>query len=420
MRILYYDCFSGISGDMNLGAMIDLGIEETYLKEELEKLNLEGYTLKVTKDQRKGITGTRVDVRLHHHHHHHDEHKDKHQHEHEHEHEHEHYHRNIKDIEKIINQSSLSDKVKSQSMKMFKVIAEAEAKIHGKLVEEIHFHEVGAIDSIVDIVGSAICFEKLNVDKVIFSTISLGSGFVNCAHGRFPVPAPATVEILKGIKVTSGEVKKEMTTPTGAAIARVCADAFSDQQDFYIQKIGYGLGKRDNVIPNVLRVFLGENEVPSLISHLEKKVETVIECNIDDQNPEIYQHIINRLLGKGAKDAWITPIVMKKGRSAVTLSVLIDQVRINEVLEILFNETSTFGVRYYPVEKYMLDRRIEKMDTPYGQVRIKIGFLNDKEIKHKLEYEDCKKIAEAHDMPLTKVYDIVNQYYFHHKSKLNT
>ena len=247
MKILYYDCFAGISGDMNLGAMLDIGVDKDHLVNELSKLNMNHeFEIKTSKELRKGIEGTKVDVVL------------KHEHEHEHEH---HHHRNLKDIENIINSSSVNDNVKALSLSMFKKVAQAEAKVHGKPVYEVHFHEVGAVDSIVDIVGAAICLDYLKADKIICSPVELGAGFVKCAHGIMPVPAPATVEILKGIPVKSGIVPFETTTPTGAAILAVNVHEFSDMKDFIIEKTGYGIGSRDTDIPNVLRVYLGKKKL---------------------------------------------------------------------------------------------------------------------------------------------------------------
>jgi len=264
MKILYYDCFCGISGDMNLAALIDLGVPKGYLIQELSKISLNSeYEIKIEKSQKLGITGTRVDVIL----------KDKlddsthnvekvfhgHSHE-EHVHNHEHHHRNLKDIEEIIKLSDLSDKVKKLSLDMFIKVAEAEAKVHGKTLYEVHFHEVGAIDSIIDIVGAAICLDYLKIDKIIASTVQVGGGFVKCAHGIMPVPAPATVEILRNIPIYTGIVKHETTTPTGAAILAANVEEFTDKVNFLIKKIAYGIGHRDLEIPNVLRVYLGEKE----------------------------------------------------------------------------------------------------------------------------------------------------------------
>ena len=416
MKVLYYDCFSGISGDMNLGAMIDLGVKENDLRKELRKLHLDDeFIMEVRPDQRKGITGTRVIVDLLHNHnghydghahgvghHHHDEGGEDHHHHGEDEH---HHHRNLKDIEKIINNSSLKQRVKDLSLKMFLEIAQAEGKIHGMPVDEVHFHEVGAIDSIVDVVGAAICYDLLGVDKVIFSPITVGGGFVNCAHGRFPVPAPATTEILRGLPIITGEIQKEMTTPTGAAIAKVLGQEFTEQKNFTISKVAYGIGHRDNAIPNVLRVFLGQSQ-----DKLSEKAK-MIECNIDDMNPELYQYVMNKLLDNGAMDVFLTPITMKKSRPAMKFSVLCKQELAEKLSNIMFEETTTLGVRSYDVDKSIMVRKIITIDSPFGAIRIKQALLNGKVVKWKPEYEDCKVIAEGHNIPIRKVYNIVRQLY---------
>lgn len=458
MRILYYDCFSGISGDMNLGALIDLGVDKDYLIGELSKLNLTGYNIEVTTDNRKGITGTKVKVRLeseekeqlsrheghehqldssqNEHHHTHDDH-DKHHHHHDHHHENnhthhhslarpshvghihihnngEHHHRNLKDIEDIINNSSLSKRVKELSVKIFLKVAEAEAKIHGKPLMDVHFHEVGALDSIVDIIGAAICLDYLNVDKVMAASVELGGGFVKCAHGLFPVPAPATAEILKGVPVKLGAVPFETTTPTGAAILAATVDEFTDKKEFTINKVAYGVGHRDTAIPNVLRVYLGEIEEKSIISQVaaegsDKTYEAayVIECNIDDMNPELYDYTMERLFNRGAMDVFITPIIMKKGRPGVKLSVLCDEAIENKLAEILLTETTTLGVRKYKVEKTMLKREFQKINTKFGEIKVKTSLLNGKKVKCKPEYDDCRNIARERNIPINAVYEEV-------------
>lgn len=434
MKILYYDCFSGISGDMNLGAMIDLGVDKDYLINELSKLNISGYEIEVSKDNRKGITGTKVNVKLnneecnheHNHEHEHGKHEhihDLHEHIHnlnnkEHEHNHkegEHHHRNLSDIETIIDNSSLNEKVKNLSKKIFLKVAEAEAKIHGKSLMEVHFHEVGAVDSIVDIVGAAICFDYLNVDKIMSSKVELGGGFVKCAHGLFPVPAPATAEILKGVPVKLGGVPFETTTPTGAAILKAVVDEFTDKKDFKINKVSYGIGHRDTDIPNVLRVYLGETQEKIKdefnIDKNNKIYEdaVMIECNIDDMNPELYDYVMERLFNEGAMDVFMTPIIMKKGRPGIKLSVLCDEDIEEKLIEIILKETTTLGIRKYKVEKTMLKREFSLVKTKYGEVRIKSSFFNNKKIKSKAEYDDCKKIAIENNISINEVYDEVNK-----------
>ncbi|MBU3100735.1 MULTISPECIES: nickel pincer cofactor biosynthesis protein LarC [Clostridium] len=430
MKILYYDCFSGISGDMNLGALLDLGIDEKYLVDELSKLNLNGYEIKVSRDIRKGIEGTKVDVLLqeHNHEHSHEEvielhhHDDAHgEHNHEqlhndnegaHKHVHagiEHIHkdqRNLNDIEKIINLSELSSKVKELSMKIFMKVALAEAKVHGKPLYKIHFHEVGAVDSIVDIVGAAICLNYLNVDKIMSSSVELGGGFVKCAHGLIPVPAPATVEILKGIPVKLGAVPFETTTPTGAAILAANVCEFKDDNNFIINKIGYGIGNRDTEIPNVLRVMLVEQaDKVSNEEYDDETVEQIIECNIDDMNPELYEYIIDMVFNEGALDAYITPIIMKKGRPSVKISILCEEDKTTRMKEILFRETTTLGVRSFKVDKIKLKREFIKVNTSYGEVTVKESYYKGEKIKSKFEYEECKRIAKSTGVPISEVYE---------------
>lgn len=453
MRILYYDCFSGISGDMNLGALIDLGVKKEYLISELAKLNISGYAIEVTTDERKGITGTKVKVRLeseehshhehdhhddehehshhhdeeheHHHHHHHEQHHN-HEHNHHHEHSHEdhvhshesgeHQHRNLKSVEDIINNSSLSDRVKKLSLKMFLKVAEAEAKIHGKELMEVHFHEVGALDSIVDIIGAAICLDYLKVDKVMSASVELGGGFVKCAHGLFPVPAPATAEILKGIPVKLGAVQVETTTPTGAAILAATVDEFTNKKDFTINKVAYGIGHRDTVIPNVLRVYLGEIEEKSVLSqvaiegnHNAYEEAYVIECNIDDMNPELYDYVMEKLFALGAMDVFMTSIIMKKGRPGIKLSVLCNIRDEEKMTEALLRETSTLGVRKYKVEKTMLNREFSRVSTKYGEVTVKASLLNGEKIKCKPEYDDCKRLAKENNLSINEIYSEINK-----------
>jgi len=395
MKILYYDCFAGISGDMNLGAMIDLGVDPSYIKKELSKLPVHGYEIQIGTDTRKGISGTRVQVIIDSDHQHPDE-----SHHHQGHGEHSHHHHTWHQIKEIIEKSGLDQKVKDISLAIFSKIAEAEAKIHNKPVDDVHFHEVGAIDSIVDIVGAAICIHFLEPDEILCSTVELGGGFVKCAHGIYPVPAPATAEIVLNIPVRKGAVDYEATTPTGAAILAACVNQFTDKTDFTITKTGYGIGSKDASIPNVLRVFL--------CSTIKDETETVpsfiIECNIDDMNPEFYDYIIDSLFSAGAKDVFITPIIMKKSRPAVKLSVLCTPDAENRVNEVLFRETSTLGVRKYNIDKTMLERKIEQISTRFGDVSVKSAFYQGVCIKSKPEYEDCIKIARTKGIPVSHVY----------------
>ena len=380
---------------MNLGALVDLGVSSDYLIKELEKLQLSSeYEIVVKKDSKNGITGTKVDVVLTHKEHDHPHHEDH----------HEHHHRHLKDIAAIINGSTLNDRVKKSSIDMFMRIAQAEAKVHGQSIDEVHFHEVGAIDSIVDMIGAAIALDYLHVDKIMASPVQVGGGFVKCAHGLIPVPAPATVEILKGIPMKSGIVPFETTTPTGAAILAANVDEFTDKLDFSVKKIGYGLGSRDLEIPNVLRVYLGE-----ITSHEEIEEQSLLETNIDDMNPEFYSYIEEQLFEKGALDVFKTPIIMKKGRPAIKLSILVNAQKEKDITDIIFKETTSIGIRKFKVEKVMLARDFKTLKTKYGNVMIKKSYYEGKLVKYKAEYEDCKKIAVENKIPLAVVYQEVDR-----------
>ncbi len=399
MKILYYDCFSGISGDMNLGALVDLGVDGEYLKKELAKLKLDSeFEIIISKGLKKGISGTKVDVILTQEEHHH-EHTEDHTHnENESDEHHEHHHRNLYDIEAIINAADLSDNVKELSRNMFMQVAEAEAKVHGKPIEEVHFHEVGATDSIVDIVGAAIALDYLKADRILASPVQVGGGFVKCAHGLMPVPAPATAEILKGIPTRAGIVPFETTTPTGAAILPANVSQFTETTNFSVEKIGYGLGNRDLDIPNVLRVFWGQSE-----EHEETEEQYLLETNIDDMNPEYYSYAEELLFKAGALDVFKTPIIMKKGRPAVKLSVLTEQETLKEITDIIFKETTSLGLRKFKVEKIMLSREFLTVTTPYGEVRVKKSFYEGEPVKYKAEYEDCRRIAEEQNLAIAEI-----------------
>lgn len=436
MKIVYYDCFSGISGDMNLGAMLDLGVSSDTLISGLEKLNIGGWRLDITSDQRHGITGTRVTVFTdeeesaghghqqgngqghdHAHDHSHDHtrnHDHNHAHDHDHEkghnhkhengsgnvHDHHHGHRNLSDIRKIIKGSSLSEKVTDLAMQIFTLIAEAEAAVHGRPVDEIHFHEVGAIDSIVDVVGSAICYDALGVDRVYVSTVELGSGMVRCDHGLLPVPAPATARIIAGFPVHTGGVSFEATTPTGAAIIAALARPLPPGTKFSIIRTGYGIGQKNNPErPNILRVFLAET-----VSEEEKGHQALlVECNVDDMNPELSDYISARLFSAGAGDVWFTPVIMKKGRPAFTISVICEEEHKNAVREILFTESTSIGLRVTPFSKETLHREFEELETRFGKVVIKKSYFNDLLVSVKPEADRCAAIARETGLPMKQV-----------------
>jgi pyridinium-3,5-bisthiocarboxylic acid mononucleotide nickel chelatase len=381
MKILSYDCFSGISGDMNLGAMIDLGVDKTYLTDELNKLNLEGWELLAEKSQRHGIQGTKVTVRQT---------------------RHEHTHRHLSDIEKIINDSNLDNKTKELSRKIFMKIATAEASIHGISIDKIHFHEVGAVDSIIDIVGAAICFNALKVDGVHVSSVELGSGFVNCDHGKLPVPAPATVEIIKNIPVKKGGVDFEATTPTGAAILAVLGTDFSSDFPLKIERTAYGVGQKEHPdVPNLLRVFLGEAIIRTGSGHEALH----LECNIDDMNPEFFEYISDRLFKAGASDVFFSNIIMKKGRPGIILNIICETELADSLKTIIFTETTSLGIRTFPFRKDTLVRKFETLPTIYGDVTIKRSFYKEKEVSCKPEYDQCRRIAAERGIPLKEIYN---------------
>ncbi len=410
-RILYYDCSAGISGDMHLGAMVDLGVPADYLEQELNKLNLTGWKLQFTRDARKGIGGTRADVILadsshptappaqphshpHPHHPGHDSHP--------------HTHRAHRDIVALIEKSSITATAKRRALAIFACVAQAEAKIHGMPVDDVAFHEVGAVDSIIDIVGAAIALDWLKPDRIHVSTVELGGGFVKCAHGRLPVPAPATAEILRGAPVHAGAVPFEATTPTGAAILIASADGFTNTMDFSIERVGYGIGHKDGPIPNILRVFLATrttepSAAPNSPTTSNHGTAIILECNLDDITGETIGYVLERLLAAGACDAWITPIIMKKSRPALTLSALCSPEHEPAITAIFLRETTTLGLRRREVGKIMLERTTEEIATTLGPVRVKTGWLDGRALKSKPEHEDLRRIATERGIPLREV-----------------
>jgi pyridinium-3,5-bisthiocarboxylic acid mononucleotide nickel chelatase len=386
MKILYFDCFSGISGDMTVGALLDLGVPQEHLIEELDKLGIsDEYEINIKKSSKNGIEGTDFDVQLkeHHHHHHHDHH-------------HEHHHgRNLFDIEGLIDKSDLDDNVKKLSKDIFKVLAEAEAKVHGKDIYEVHFHEVGAVDSIVDIVGAAICIDYIKPDRVMASSINTGSGFVKCQHGVIPVPAPATLNILKDVPIYCDDREFELTTPTGAAIIKTLVSEFKKLSDMRIKRVGYGCGKRDTEKPNVLRIVLAEDA---------SQDTCILEATIDDMNPQIYGYLMDKLFDAGAKDVYYTPIYMKKNRPGIVVTITVPTQNEDKIKEVMFRETTTIGIRKFNIERTELDREYEKINMEFGDITLKVSSYNGKVVNIKPEYEDIKNIAEKMDMPLKEVY----------------
>jgi len=416
MKRLYLDIFSGISGDMFLGALLDLGVDTHKLERELKKLKLDGYHLHVTRKQKSGIEGVKLDVHLSDAHDHHHEHGQEH---HPHVHGHGHHrhdeNRTFAEIRRLITQSRLSPWVKKKSVAVFQRIAEAEGKIHGLPPEQVHFHEVGAVDSIVDIVGACIALEQLGKPRVLAAPVVEGTGWVDCAHGRFPVPAPATLAILgkRGIGVTQCDEPHELVTPTGAALLAEFVESFGLMQDLAVEKIGFGLGTRENrTRPNVLRAVLGKSKVEgrgSRAKSAERDWETdrvvVLETNLDDLNPEILGHFVETALTAGALDVFHTAIQMKKNRPGVLLTVLCAEAAAEEFSELILRETSAFGVRRTVAERRKLPRESVRARTPWGEVMVKIGRLNGQIVQAAPEFESCKKLAARAKIPIKQVYE---------------
>jgi len=384
MRVAYFDTVGGVSGDMTLGAFVSAGLRIDELIEEIEKLNLRGVELEASHLQRNGITAVKLDVIVS---------------------APQEHHRNLAEIVSIINQSSLSDRVKEDAHKIFMEVAKAEAKIHDTTIEKIHFHEVGALDSIVDIVGAAICFEKFGIQSVYSSPVKLGSGaFVDSAHGKLPLPGPAAAEILKDYPTVLTDVPYELTTPTGAAIIKAMSLGTLAWDRFRVETIGYGAGTRDiPQIPNLLRIMIGE-----LAPSYEEEELVVVETNIDDMNPEIYPFVIEQLLSRGANDAYLVPVIMKKGRPGILLSALVNRTGLDEVLSVIFSQTTTLGVRIQPIERRKLQRSQRVVRTPLGEVKVKVIALNGNE-RLVPEHEECKRIAIEKKIPLLEVYRILEK-----------
>jgi len=382
-RVIYFDCFSGISGDMILGSLVDLGIDVKLIRKELKKINLKGYKLTSHQVKRNGIMGTKVNVVI-------DPSIQK-----------RNQARSFTDIKKLIVKSSLSENVKTDSIEIFRRIGTVEAKIHGTSLDKIHFHEIGAIDSIVDIVGGAICMSLLNIDIVFSSALNTGEGLINCEHGTIPIPAPATLKLLEGIPCYSSGTKNELTTPTGAAFIGYYGSKFGSLPKMNIMKSGYGAGSHEiKEIPNLLRVVLGEVLIPSKIITMK-----VIETNIDDMNPEFYEHIMSQLLIAGAADVFFTAVHMKKNRPGTLLTTVVSNDKFHSIIQIILEETSTFGIRHYDVVRTELKRENKLIKTPFGKVRIKIGTFAGSRLTVSPEYEDCKKLALKKGIPVKRVYE---------------
>jgi uncharacterized protein (TIGR00299 family) protein len=436
MRIAYLECFSGISGDMFLGALVDAGVSPQLLEQTVAALNV-GAKLEISRVMRSGISATKVDVWVDgekdlpreeywakqakqpaesHQHSHEHGHSHDHGHDHEHPahgkaspagtsalHSHSHTHRGLTEIRRIISESTISESAKTTAIAIFTALGDAEAKIHNVSMEKIHFHEVGAVDAIVDIVCSAVGAEALGVDEIVCSSLNVGSGTVKCAHGVMPVPAPATVELLKDAPVYSSGIQAELVTPTGAAIVKTLARRFTTFPAMTLEKSGYGAGSRD--FPghaNVARLVIGE-AASKLAAKTNAETITVLEANLDDLNPQVFGYVMDRLLEEGALDAFGIPVQMKKNRPGTLLTVLCKPEDANKFSQLIFTETTTLGVRRREEVRQTLARRWESVGTPWGEVRIKIASMNGTITNYAPEYEDCRRIAAARQVPLKTV-----------------
>ena len=452
MRIAYLECFSGISGDMFLGALVDAGVSPGLLEKTVEALGV-GAKLEVSKVMRSGISATKVDVwvdgkkdmpreeywakqdvvpgpaKAHHDHEYAHGHNHHHEHSHHHEsgsheqsptnapapHEHGHSHRGLSEIRTIISASAISDSAKTTAIAIFEALGAAEAKIHNVPVESIHFHEVGAVDAIVDIVCAAVGAEALGVDGIVCSALNVGGGSVKCAHGTFPVPAPATVELLKNAPVYSSGIEAELVTPTGAAIAKTLATRFGAFPEMKIEKSAYGAGSRDFPgHPNVLRIVIGE-AVPVLTGKTRSETISVMEANLDDLNPQVFGYVMDRLLEEGALDVFGMPVQMKKNRPGTLLTVLCKPEDAEKLIQLIFSETTTLGVRRREESRQTLARRWESVRTEWGEVRIKIASMNGTVTNYAPEYEDCRRIAAEHHVPLKTVMQEASRAYSREK-----
>lgn len=411
MKIAYFDCFSGISGDMTLGALVDTGVPPEILTDGLATLKLDAeFSLGFEKAVKHSITGTRAIVDVH------PAHIASHQEEsHSHAHGHAHHHhehgpsRHLSDIFKLLDDSDLDTAVRDTAKRVFDRLAEAEAKVHNTSKDKVHLHEVSGIDSIVDIVGSVIGLAYLEVDAVYASPLSLGTGFVRCAHGVMPIPVPGTMELLQGVPIQQTDIPKELVTPTGAALITTLSQGFGVMPQMRLDRIGYGAGTRDlEQRPNLLRLCLGEKtsdtDLKTTHPHTETDNVDIIETNVDDMSPEITGYVTTQLFEHGALDVFLAPVYMKKGRPATQITVLCPTPQRDRLIELLLTETTTFGVRLSSADRIKLRRDFVQVETQWGTIQAKRGYLNGTLIKTVPEYEDCKRLAEQNNIPLRQVY----------------
>ncbi len=382
MNIAYFDCFAGASGDMILGALLDAGLPLETLQSEIAKLGLDHYELSVEKVVKKGMGGSQAVVSVDEDHHHH-------------------HHRHLHHIQEIIGDSALSDRVKGDSLKIFHRLAEAEAKVHRTSIESIHFHEVGAMDAIIDVVGAAAGFAALGIEEIQCSPLHVGSGTVECAHGTLPVPAPATMELIQGVPIYSTGVTGELLTPTGAAILTTLASGFGPMPAMTVEKIGYGAGTSEPAIPNLLRLCLGR--APGEAGDYDAERMAVIETSIDDMSPQIYEHLMDRALEMGAMDIFLSPLQMKKNRPGTLVTIICAPDRVAEFSDLLIRETTTIGLRWRVENRIKAKRDFEGIDTEFGLVKLKIARKGRTMINLTPEYEDCKRLAREKNVPLKSV-----------------
>jgi uncharacterized protein (TIGR00299 family) protein len=382
MRALYFDCFAGVSGDMIIGALLDLGVDLEELKRQLSSLALGGYEIRAERVKRSNIAATKFDVVV----------DESHQ-----------PARTLSDIRILIEGSSISPAAKALSIRVFEKLAQAEARVHASTPDRVHFHEVGAVDSIIDIVGAIVGFELLGVKRFLSSPLRVGRGSVKAAHGVMPIPAPGTAELLRGIPVYAGELEGEFVTPTGAAILATVSESFSTLPDVVMERVGYGAGSRNpEGFPNALRLIVGEfREAGSPLEAPESVV--VIETNIDDMNPQAYGYVMERAFVLGALDVFTTPAQMKKDRPGTLLTLLCGAGEQEALIEMLLTETTTLGVRYYEAKRRILSRSVEEVETAYGRVRIKVARAGARTLHFQAEYADCARLAEQSRAPLLEV-----------------
>ena len=382
MRVAYFDCFSGCSGDMILAALLDAGLEVERLRKSLAGLPVDGYTLEAAAIRKQGFAATQLEVRT-------DPGTAK-------------PHRHLEDIRQIIARSRLPGVVREQAAAVLSRLAEAEARVHGTTIEQVHFHEVGAIDAIVDVVGVCVALHELGIERVCCSPIPTGSGTVQCEHGLLPVPAPATAELLKGVPLASCQEEGELTTPTGAAILTTLADGFGPMPGMSVERIGVGAGRREGRYrPNILRVFIGEAAARPDDEEADEIV--VLEVNLDDVSGQVIAYVTDRLFEAGALDVFTTPIYMKKNRPATQLTALVPPALRDRVEAILFAETTTFGIRGYPAGRRKLARTVEMVETEVGPLRVKVGRRGGQVVAVAAEFEDCRAAAQRTGRPLAEL-----------------